>query len=174
MAQSGNARPSHGSRRAWRGNCPGREPPWSRARWPNPSNSGGRPNPRSQTYWRIDAELRYLSGMGRDSDKMFRDGGFGLQARQHPLARGARVRHRFERGEGFGRDDKQCLGGIEIAHRFGKIGAVDIGHEAEGHGALAIVLERFVGHDWPEVRSPNADIDHVADALTGMTFPDTA
>ena len=105
---------------------------------------------------------------------MFRDSGFVLQARQHPLARAARIRHRFEGGEGFGRDNKQCLGGVEIAHRFCEIGAVDIGYEAESHGALAIVLERFVGHDWPEIRSPDADIDHIADALTGMAFPGAA
>ena len=36
------------------------------------------------------------------------------------------------------------------------------------------MLERFVGHDWPEVRSPDADIDHIADALAGMAFPDAA
>ena len=64
--------------------------------------------------------------------------------------------------------------GIEIAHRLGEIGAVNIGHEAEGHGALAIVLERFVGHDWPEIRSPDANIDHIAYALAGMAFPGTA
>src|SRR4029077_1291596 len=101
------------------------------------------PIPEAKHIGCIDAKLRYLLGTGGDGDKMFRDSGFVLQARQHPLARGARVRQRFERGEGLGRDNKQCLGWIEIAHRFCEIGAIDIGHEAESHGALTIVLERF-------------------------------
>ena len=36
---------------AWRGNCPGRWPAWSRDRSPSPSSSARRPNPRSRTCW---------------------------------------------------------------------------------------------------------------------------
>src|SRR5262249_59140447 len=31
--------------------------------------------------------------------------------------------------------------------------------------------ERLVRHDWPEVRSANADVDDVLDALARMAFP---
>ena len=47
----GNAHPSRESRPAWRGNCPGRWRAWSTGRWPNPSNSARRPNPRTRTCW---------------------------------------------------------------------------------------------------------------------------
>ena len=96
------------------------------------------------------------------------------QAAQQPFARSARVGHRFQRGERLGGDDEQRLGRIEIAHRFGEIRAVDVGDEAEGHGALAVVLQRFVGHDRPEVRSADADIDDIADPLAGVAFPGAA
>ena len=33
------------------------------------------------------------------------------------------------------------------------------------------MLERFVGHDRPEIRSADADIDDIADALAGMALP---
>jgi hypothetical protein len=53
-----------------------------------------------------------------------------------------RVGHRLQRGEGLGGDDEQRLGGIEIAHvASAKVGAIDVGDEAEGHVALAVVLQ---------------------------------
>ena len=107
--------------------------------------------------------------------KCLGDGGFvAFQAGEQPVARGVRVGHGLQRGEGLGGDDEQCLRGIEIAHRLGEIRAVDIGDEAEGHGSVAVMLQRFVGHDRAEVRSADADIDHIADALAGMTLPDAA
>ena len=96
------------------------------------------------------------------------------QAGQQPVARGARVGHRFQRREGLRGDDEQRLGRIEIAHRLGEIGAVDIGDEAERHGALAVVPERFVGHHRPEIGAADADVDDVADALAGMALPRAA
>ena len=56
-------------------------------------------------------------------------------------------------------------------NRLSEIGAIHIGDEAEGHGAVAIVPERFVGHDRAEVGTADADIDHVADALAGVALP---
>ena len=37
-------------------------------------------------------------------------------------------------------DDEQGLGGIEIVHRLGEIGAIDVRDEAERHGPLAVML----------------------------------
>ncbi len=81
------------------------------------------------------------------------------------------IGHGFQRGEGFGGDDEQGLGGIEIAHGLGKVGAVDIGDKAEDHGAVAVVLERFIGHHRAQVGASDADVDHVANALAGMALP---
>jgi hypothetical protein len=33
------------------------------------------------------------------------------------------------------------------------------------------VLERFVRHDRPKIRSADADIDHITNALAGMALP---
>jgi hypothetical protein len=85
-----------------------------------------------------------------------------------------RIGHGLQRGEGLGGDNEQALCGIDIAHRLDKVRAVDIGDEAEGHGPLAVVLERFVGHDRPKVRSADADIDHIANALARMALPGAA
>ena len=91
--------------------------------------------------------------------------------RQQPLARGVRVGHGLERGEGLRGDDEKRLRRIEIAHRLGDVRAVDIGDEAEGHRAVAVVSQRFVRHHGPEVRAADADIDHIPDAPAGMAFP---
>src|SRR6188472_1104666 len=63
-------------------------------------------------------------------------------------ARALRVDHRLQRCEGLRGDDEQCFCRIEIACRLDEISAVDIGHEAERHGAIAVVLEPLIRHDW--------------------------
>ena len=40
--------------------------------------------------------------------------------------------------------------------------------------AVAIELQRFIGHDRPEVRAADADIDDVADRLAGVALPRAA
>src|SRR5262249_59869431 len=40
--------------------------------------------------------------------------------------------------------------------------------------ALAVMPERLVRHDRPEVRSANADVDDVLDSLAGVAFPRAA
>ena len=92
------------------------------------------PIPEAEHVGGVDAELRHLLGIGRDGDEMLGDGAcLAVQAGQQPVARGARVGHGLERGEGLGGDDEQRLRRIEIAHRLGEVRAVDIGDEAEGH-----------------------------------------
>ncbi len=60
---------------------------------------------------------------------------------------------------------------LEILHRLGEVGAVDVGDEAEGHASLAVMLQRLVGHDRTKVGAADADVDHIADPLAGMAFP---
>src|SRR5258708_39522215 len=36
------------------------------------------------------------------------------------------------------------------------------------------MLQRLIGHERPEIRSADADVDHVADALARMTLPGAA
>src|SRR5262249_58666691 len=51
------------------------------------------------------------------------------------------------------------------------IGTVDVGHETERHGAVAVVPERLVRHHRPEVGTADTDIDDVANAFSGMALP---
>ena len=89
-------------------------------------------------------------------------------------ARCLRVGHRLQRREGLRRDDEKRFRRIEIARRLDEVGAVDVGDEAERYGAVAVELERFVGHHRPEVGAADADVDDVADPLAGVALPLTA
>ena len=114
----------------------------------------------------------HFCGIGRDRDEMLGDGfGVASKARQRPVARRVGVGHRLQRREGLRGDDEQRLRRIEVARRLGEVGAVDVGDEAERHGAVAVMLERLVGHHRPEVGAADADVDDVANALAGVALP---
>ena len=81
------------------------------------------------------------------------------------------VGHGFERGEGFGRDDEERLGRVEIADRFHEIGAIDIGDKTEGHVAVAVIFQRLVSHYRTEIGAADPDINDVANALAGVSLP---
>ena len=82
-----------------------------------------------------------------------------------------RVGHGFLRGEGFGRDNEEGFGGIQPPQRFGQVGAVDVGYKYHMEGALAVALERLVGHHRTEVGTADANIDDILNGLAGMAFP---
>ena len=133
------------------------------------------PVPEPEHVGGVDAELRHFRGIGRDRDEVLRDRGLvASDARQRPLARGAGVGHRFQRREGLGRHDEERLRRIEIADRFGEVGAVDVRDEPEGEAAVAVVPERLVGHDRPEIGTADADVDDVADPLARVPGPGPA
>ncbi len=94
-----------------------------------------------------------------------------LQRVHDPLARGGRVGHGLQRGEGLGREDEEGLRRIEIVGRVGKGRAIDIGDEAERHLRIGKVAQRDVGHLRPQIRSADADVDHVLDGLAGVALP---
>ena len=82
-----------------------------------------------------------------------------------------RVGHRLLGGEGLRRDDEQRLLGVKTHHRLGEVGAIDVGDEAEGQIAAAVVLERLVGHHRAEVGAADADVDDILDRLAGVSQP---
>ena len=129
------------------------------------------PVPEAEHVGGVDAELRDLFGVGRDGDEVLGDGLLVAELCQRPVARGVGVGHGLERGEGLGGDDEERLLGVEVLDGFGEVGAVDVGDEAEGQVALAVVLQRLVGHDRAEVGAADADVDDVADALAGVALP---
>ncbi len=102
---------------------------------------------------------------------MVGDCSFVAQRLQQPAPCRVGVGHRLQRGKGFGRHDKECFRRIEIAHCLGEICAVDVGNEAEGHVACAVIAQRLVCHHRPQVGAADANVDDVADALAGEAFP---
>ena len=130
------------------------------------------PVPELEHVGGVDAELRDFFGVGRNRDEMLGDSlGVAAKAAERPIARAVRVGHRLERREGLRGDDEQRFRRIEIARRLDEIGAIDVGDEAERHGAVAVILERLIRHHRPEVGAADADIDDVADAFAGVAFP---
>ena len=130
------------------------------------------PIPESEHICRIDAELADLLRIGRHGDKM--PGHAALittQTGHHPIARGARIGHGFQRGESFRGNDEQRLGRFKSAHRLGKIVTVHIRDEFASQGAVAVKFQRFIGHDRPEIGTADADVDHVADLPAGVSDP---
>ena len=90
------------------------------------------PVPELEHVGRVDAELRHFGRVGRDGHEVFGDRFFVARAScRHQVAGRMGVGQRFQGGEGFGRDDEQRFGRIEIADGLGQIAAVDIRDEAE-------------------------------------------
>ena len=142
----------------------------------DPSSSVRRPSPRTRTCWRCRCRTSPTSAaFVETATKCFAiDVSSPRDARQRPRARGPGVGHRLQRGERLGRHDEERLRRIEIAHRLGEVGAVDVRDEPEGEAALAVVPERLVGHDRAQVGTADADVDDVADRLACMAFPGAA
>jgi hypothetical protein len=132
------------------------------------------PIPETEHVGCVDAKLRNFRGVGRDGDKMVGDRCLVAERVQQPAPRRVCVGHCLLRGEGFGGDDEECPRWIEVAHRLGKIGAVNVGDEAEAHITCTVVAQRFIGHHRPQVRAADADVDDVADALTSEALPRAA
>ncbi len=97
-----------------------------------------------------------------------------VQGRQQPVSSRTGIGHRLLGGKGFRGDDEQGLGRVEVAGRLEKIGAVDVGDEAEGQVAAAVMAQRLVGHDRAQVGTADADVDHVADRPAGVPPPGAA
>ena len=96
------------------------------------------------------------------------------ETRQRPVAGRVGVGHGLQGGKGFRRNDAEGFRRIKILDRLGEVGAIDIGNESERHGAVAVVLERLVGHYRPQVGAPDADVDDVPNRLAGVAQPGAA
>src|SRR5271156_6308477 len=97
--------------------------------------------------------------------------GIAAKTAERPIARALRVGHGFQRREGFRRNNEQRFGRIEVTYRLNEIGAVDVGHEAERYGAVAVELECFICHHRPWSDPADADIDDLADKFSAVAFP---
>ncbi len=55
--------------------------------------------------------------------------------------------------------------------RFGEVRAIDVRDETEREAAVAVVPERLVGHDRPQIGTADSDVDDVADPLARVSVP---
>src|SRR5208337_312232 len=130
------------------------------------------PVPETEHVAGIDAELRDLRGVGRYGYKMLSNRPFVVpQTFNRPKPSRVRIGHRLQRRERLRTDDEERFGWIEIACRLEEVGAIDIGNKAERDRAIAVMSQRLVRHHGPEVRTADADINHVAYRLTGVALP---
>ena len=106
---------------------------------------------------RVDAELRgqvRRGGEGRELRTRF------VHLLGHPVARGLRVGHGLDGGEGLGGNDDQRAGGIEPLQRVMDMRAVDIRDVMDARPVM-VRGQRQRRHGRAKVRTADADIDHI-------------
>jgi len=144
---------------------------WVRARSRSPSSSARRPSPEPEHVRRVDAELRDFAAFVETATKcLATDRSSPPRPATDPGARSSGVRHRLQSREGLGRHDERGLRGSRSRTASAKSLPIDVGNEPERHGAVAVVSERFVGHDRSQVGAAYADVDDVPDPLARVAF----
>jgi len=93
------------------------------------------------------------------------------QALEAPRPGRVGIGHGLQGGKGLGGDDEEGLCRVEIPRRLHKIGAVDVGYEAETERAVTVMFQRLVGHDRPQVRTPDANVHDGANFFPCVAFP---
>ncbi|MDT4868385.1 hypothetical protein FQZ97_1033450 [compost metagenome] len=126
------------------------------------------PIPEAKDAFFANAECcNLIKGCGNGC-KMCANGVFA-QCIGDPFARGLRIGHGFDGGEGFGSDDDERRCRIKRIQRVGNVCAVDV---RDIMRTWAIVVRRKCDrcHDRTEIRAADTDIDDVGDLLAGRTL----
>ncbi len=98
-------------------------------------------------------------------------GRFVAKACEQPGAGGCGIHHGFLGREGFGGDDKKGFCRIQVAGLFIEVRAIDVGDKTDAEMRIGIEAQGFTSHGGTEVRPADADIENVADGLSGVAFP---
>ncbi|MCY1313058.1 hypothetical protein D9M70_635440 [compost metagenome] len=87
----------------------------------------------------------------------------------NPFARGLRVGHGFDGGEGLGGDDDERRCRIKRIERVGNMCAIDV---RDIMRARSVMVRRKCDrcHDRAEIRAADTDIDDVGDLLASRTL----
>jgi hypothetical protein len=99
--------------------------------------------------------------------------GLVTSGRKEPSPRRMSVGDRLLRRKGLRSDDEERRGRIEVLDGLGDMRTVYVRDEMNRKVVRAIRLERLGHHDGSEIRAANADVDDVANALSGVTEPVT-
>ena len=151
----------------------GRWRSWWRGRWRSPWSSGRRPSPRSRTCFRCRCRSSAtFSALVEMATKCLAT---AVSSPPSPASDQSRAEWALVIVSCVVKvleaTMKSVSSGLRSRDGLGEVGAVDVGDEAEGEVALAVVLERLVGHHRAEVRAADADVDDVADGLAGVALP---
>ena len=92
---------------------------------------------------------------------------------QEPSAGRARIAHSLLCGESFRGNQEKRRFGVKLLECFDDIGAIHVGDKVHAQAGLRIGLQGSADHLGTQIRAADADIDHVGDALAGVTLPFT-
>jgi len=91
------------------------------------------------------------------------------QFADQPFARGVGVGERLLRRERLGADDEERGRRIDLLERVREFDAIDVRDAMQADAAVAKPGKRLGHHDDTEIRSADADVDHVGEAGAGET-----
>src|SRR6516164_4661329 len=113
------------------------------------------PVPEAEHIFSVDAKFGNLRGVRGNGDEMFRNRlCIAAETFERPFASRVGVGHGLKGSERFRRNDKERFGRIEIDNGFGKVCAVDVGDETEGHAAFAVMFQRSYAITGPRSEPP--------------------
>ncbi len=124
------------------------------------------PVPHGEARIGRDAEIIHRLLVDRHGGEMLRDRGF-TEPLDDPGTRRARVRQRLQRGEGLRTDDEERTRRIDGREYVRELTAVDVRNEVTAATLRGIRAQRFCRHHRPEIRTADADIHDLGEALTG-------
>src|ERR1700729_1465895 len=96
------------------------------------------------------------------------------QSGERPIASRVRICHRLQGSEGLRRNKEKRLLRIQVSHRFGKVGSINVGDKSKSNISLTVILERLIRHHRSKIRTADSDVDDIANSLTGVPLPRTA
>ena len=130
------------------------------------------PVPEPKHVFSINAEFRDLFGVGRYRNKVLGDGRLiTIELLQHPTTSSVGVRQSFLRGKSLGSNDEKSGAGIESIQSLCQIGWVHIGDKLGGDSRDFIAAQCLGCHRRPQIRTTDADVDHLLDGMAGMPQP---
>ena len=95
----------------------------------------------------VDTKLGNLLLVGGEGNKVLGNLALVVGLLEEPRLGRVGVGRRLSGSEGLGGDEEKGGLGVGGLESLGHVGAVDVGHEMEGHVVSAVVLESFRNHD---------------------------
>ena len=130
------------------------------------------PVPEAEHVGGVDAELRDFLGVGGDGDEMLGD---GCSSPPRPASSQSRAVCALVMVSSVVKVLEETMNSVPPGSRSRMASAKSVPSTLETKRkvmvAIAVVLQRLVGHDRAEVRAADADVDDVADALAGVALP---